>query len=245
MMGYAVGAWTKMGRPKKYTVHIAYVYLESKEVTSFDVTAEDMEAWIKELDALPEHYVVNRRCIYCSLNASCKTFSTYLRGSVNVMMAMVNSGDMSKIRFSQLDEKKRAQLATAMKMSKMATERVRDYIKDEALRTGKDISAGNGNKFIIRMRNNRSLLTAKALPILAKYVTTKDLAKATNLSLNSLLTAASARVKGPMRGIIRNEITERLEKAGAIVVTESPYLETVNEKGKKSWPTKKSNPKKK
>jgi hypothetical protein len=227
MLGYAVGAWSRMGRPADYCVRIAYVYLETNEVTSYDVTAGDMAGWIRELDSLPAQYTVNRRCVYCPLNNTCPCFRDYLKGSLTLLLEVSR---LPEIRIRRLDDAARAKLATAMKMGKTAIERIREHIKEEALRNG-PIPLGNGDVFTIRTREFRVLLTAKALPVIARYVTAKDIANATKLSLNDLLTAAARRQKGPMRKVIREECLKALEKAGAVVTNETPFLETICDKG--------------
>lgn len=238
MMGYAVGAWTKVGRPGVYTVHIAYVYLESNEVTAFSVTAADMLEWIGKLDTLPELYAVNRRCVYCPLHDTCPAFRNYVKGSMGFLMDTKEAPGTIK----KLDKAGRARLATALKMATDSVERIRTHIKEEAIKSGKDMDLGNGDKFMIVTQKRRFLQTAKALPILGKYVTAKDIAKASSLTLGALLTAAGSRAKGPMRAVIRKELEKKLEAAGAIVTTEQQQLRTVFA-GDKKWPTKKSKPK--
>lgn len=230
MVGYAVGAWTKVGRPNNYTVKVAYVYLESGEATAFELTAEDMRDWLTDLDLLPERYVVSNRCAYCKLNNTCPAFRDYLKGSMELLTE--TSGVRTHIR--KLSDDTRAKLAAAVKMARQATDRIREYIKAEAMERG-PIDNGDGTEYIIKNRKHHILLTSKALPILAKYLTPKDIMNATTLRLNEVLTAATRRTLGPMRMVVRAELTDRLTKAGAIVTSESAYLETAAIERKDKW----------
>jgi hypothetical protein len=231
MVGYAVGAWNKMGRPDKYTVKVAYVYLESGEATTFELSADDMRDWLKELDSLPERYVVSNRCVYCKLNNTCPAFRDYLKGSMELL---TSTSGISNPRIRKLPDSARAKLAAAVKMARTATDRIREYIKAEAIERG-PIANGDGTEYIIKNRKHHILLTSKALPILAKYLTPKDIMNATTLRLNEVLTAATRRTLGPMRKVIRTELMDRLTKAGAIVTSESAYLETAAIERKDKW----------
>jgi hypothetical protein len=194
------------------------------------MTAKDMEAWIKELDSQPEQYQVNRRCVHCELNPNCRTFQDYLTSAIKVCVLASGQGPkLGKIKGSairDLPAGAKSSLAVGIKMCDIAVKRVREQIKDEALKSG-DMDMGNGMIYSIKLRGDRLLLTSKALPILAKYVSAKDITNATRLSLPSLTAAAARRVKGPMRKIIVNELNDRLQQAGAIVVSERPYMETI------------------
>lgn len=236
MVGYAVGAWTKVGRPERFTVHIAYVYLESGEVTSFSLTTADLRKWLHELDTLPEQYAVNRRCIYCPFNNTCPCFRDYLAGSLSLLLEV---SKLPTVNIRKLSLAQRAKLATSMKMVDTAHKRIREFIKDDCIKHG-EIETGDGNKFVIRHREYKTLLTSRTLPVIAKYVSAKDIANATRLSLPDLVTAAARRVKGPMRKLIREEMVAKLKQAGAIVATDTPYLETSVEK--KCLTKKKSSP---
>lgn len=233
MVGYAVGAWSKMGRPRSFEVHAAYIYLETGEVTVISLTAADMDAWIKELDGLPVQYAVNRRCVYCPLHDSCPAFRTYVKGSMGFLLDVKNAPETVK----KMDKEQLSRLAIALKVADDSKERIRSYIKDMLLKTGKDLEFGNGDKFAITTTKRKILLTQKALPIIAKYVTTRDVAKATTLGLQALLTAAASRAKGGMRAVMRNELETKLRAAGAVVETESVQMRTVFVKDKK-WPKK-------
>lgn len=235
MVGYAVGAWSKVGRPDAYEVHVAYVYLDGGEVTRFTITADDMKEWLKELDSLPDRYTVSNRCVYCKINNTCPAFRDYLKGSMELLTGLTK---LPAVHVRKLALPQRAKLAAAVKMAKTAAERVRDYVKEDAIRGG-DIDNGDGTSYTIKRRKYRMLLTSKALPILAKYVTAKDVMNATKLSLNDLIAAATRRVLGPMRKTIAAELTKRLEDAGAIVVSEAAYLETIANKSENKWQTKK------
>jgi len=226
LVGYAVGAWTKAGRPTIFRVNVAYVYLESNEITGFVLSADDLKAWLKELDGLEVGYQVNRRCVYCPLQSACPTFKAYVSGAVELLTGVRKA---PSIRFAGLPARTRTQLATAMKMVTTAVSRIRGVIKDEALKANKNLPIGNGNEFTINLRKNRILLPVKALPVLAKYVTSQYILRATRLSLPELINAACKRVKGPQRALIRKEVEARLQRAGAIVTTETPFLETVHE----------------
>lgn len=241
MAGYAVGAWTLAGRPDNYTVHIAYVYLEDGESTPFALTADDMRDWLRELDSKGTQFTVNRRCVYCPLHDSCKTFRTYVKGAVSFLTDTASVPES----LAEMDGTTRSKLATVMKVASDSVDRIRSYIKNEAIKSGGgDMDLGNGNKFTLVRSKRNMLLTQKALPILAKYVTAKDIAKASTLSLSSLLTAASMRAKGPMRAILREELAKALEKGGAILTTEQVQLRTVFAKDKSFIPKEKNNVKK-
>lgn len=229
MAGYAVGAWTKVGRPARFIVRVAYVYLESMEVTNLEFTADDMGEWLRELDGLFERYTVGRRCVYCPLQNSCPAFRDYLRGSLTLLLEV---SKLPTVNIRRLTEDARKKLALSLKMAQFAVQRIRDFIKEDAMKNG-EIKTGDGNKYVIRTRENRVLLTSKALPVIAKYVTPRDIANATKLRLTDIISAAARRVKGPMRKVIRDELNKNLEKAGAIITTESAYLETVVDKPEK------------
>jgi hypothetical protein len=227
MAGYAVGAWTKMGRPEQYTVHVAYAYLDASppEITTIDFDVPSMKAWMKELDSLEDRYTVNRRCVYCPLNDTCKTFRTYLKGSMQLLADTVKEVEYAK-DFRALPEELKSKIVTAMKMADTSIKRIREHIKEDAIKNG-PIKLGNGNDFAVKLRSRSILLTSRALPVVAKYVTARDISNATKLNQGDLFTAAARRVKGPMRKVILDEMRKKLEEAGAIVTTDSAYLETV------------------
>jgi hypothetical protein len=236
MIGYAVGAWTKMGRPDKYEVHIAYVYLDSNTVTKFTVTAEDMREWIKELDSLPDRYVVSGHCNYCKLNNSCPTYRSYLSGAMTLLTSVAK---LPTVDIRKLAPEQRQKLTLSLKAAQVAAERIREHIKEDTIRRG-DIDKGDGTTYTIKTRTYRTLLTAKALPIIGSYLSAKEIVKVTTLRLNAVIQAIQGRQIGPMRKVIGDEVMARLEKAGAIVASESKYLESVaNEKDNK-WQRNKS-----
>jgi hypothetical protein len=179
------------------------------------------------LDGLGERYTVNRRCVYCPLNNTCPAFRDYLKGSMGLLL---DTAKIEGFKYRNLPAPDRAKLHLVLKMADTAVKRVRDHIKEDAIAHG-DIPTGNGNKYTIRERPYRTLLTSRALPVIAKYVTGKDILNATKLSLRDLEFSAAKRVKGPMKGVIREEMTKRLDAAGAIVVSSFAFLETVVDKG--------------
>ena len=242
MCGYAVGAWTKMGRPAKYTVRVACVYLESypsEPPTVYTFEADELAAWCKELDGLDaKRYVVNRRCVYCPLQHGCKTFGAYLSGSLKTVWKLANNVDLKVASKSirGLPPEVRAELNTALRVADTAVKNLRARIKEEAVAKG-DIDAGNGNTYTIRMRQERTVLPKRAMPVVKKYLTPDALMSLVRMSYHDIVEAAIRRVKGPGKALVREKIESELLKAGAVVVSENPYLETVNSKtGKKAWP---------
>jgi hypothetical protein len=234
-MGYAVGGWTKMGRPERFSVRAACVYLEDKSVTNYTLDVVDLRHWIREIDQLPTRYAVNRRCVYCTLNDSCKVFQAYLAGSIRTVRQFTDSigrGDCPHgIRGLAPDD--RAKLMMGLKMADTAVKRCRENIKEEAIAHG-DIDVGNGNRYTIRTRTTKVPLTSRVLSVISKYVTAEAVTKATTLSLPSLITSAMDRVKGPMKSVVKKEVEAALDKARAVVYHEAAYLETVNSEGNKT-----------
>lgn len=223
LAGYAAGAWAKAGCPEKYEVKAAYVYLESGESTTYTFSVADIRAWIKRLDAVHGGYVVNRRCVYCPLHNSCPALRDHLTGCANLL-----TGETNSRTFMKMSMEDRGRLATAMKLATDAAARIKDFIREKMLRDNiVELPLGNGDAFRLVMARHRYLLTSKALPVVTKHLTKKQLMDALKINLSSVLTAASSDASPGMRGAIRQKVEDELEKAGAVITVDTPQMRTV------------------
>ncbi len=216
---YSYGVWDKAGRPGKYVVYSTTVYLEDNSVKPLTFTAAMLERWQGEVEARmgDKRYTVGRKCATCSFQDTCPAYTKY---AANAMALLENTNPYA---LTARSPKALGEVVDKLYVLDKAKERVRRILKDRVLKEGA-LDLGAGQEFTMVPTTETALDFKKGRKILEKRLGKKAMAALMEVSLNDALGEYAKLAARGKKKVARQELFDELDKAGAIVYTESSKM---------------------
>lgn len=217
--GYAYLLWDYVGRPDDFSVYAAVAYLEDLTVVNYVFSSalirKTRDDIIRQADPARRKYVVNRRCAFCKLQNSCPSLREYNRGTLAFLSS--EEAQRGRIKWTEMTPEERGNLIDRLYIVKRAIDRIEKSLRAVTLsRPGQTLDIGGGMVYSRSTRKRHVLNVQKALPVLRRRFTQKQLDTITQIDWGDLMSLA--RKYCPRKGKVGSlqQLMDTLDRNGAI-----------------------------